>query len=264
VTAAVHLRGVGVTIGDAALLRDIDLDVAAGEWVGVVGPNGAGKTTLLRVIAGLLGSTGVVAVDGADPAGLRRRDRARRIAYVPQDPLLPEAMTVTEYVLLGRTAHLSYLGIESWRDHAVVAGVLERLALGSLAARPVATLSGGERQRAVLGRALAQEARVLVLDEPTSALDVGHAQGVLEMVESLRAERRLAVVSAMHDLTLASQFTDRLLLLAAGRAVACGEAAEVVTEAAVAAHWGARVRIVHDGDGTVIVVPVRHAEVRGR
>jgi iron complex transport system ATP-binding protein len=254
---AVALDGVDVTLDGAPILRDIALEASAREWLGIIGPNGSGKTTLLRTIAGLVRADGDVRVNGNDPARLRRRERARRIAYVPQDPLFPEGMSVTDYVLLGRTAHLSYLGIETWRDHAVVGGVLERLHLEPFADRPVTTLSGGEAQRAALARALAQEARVLVLDEPTSALDVGHAQHVLELVESLRRERELCVISAMHDLTLASQFTDRLVLLAGGRAVASGPAREVVTEATVAAHWGARVRVVSDGNGTIVVVPVR-------
>lgn len=256
-TPLLALDGVDVTLDDNPILRDVGVEVARGEWLGVIGPNGSGKTTLLRVMAGLLAPEGGVQLGGAEPARLRRRERARRIAYVPQDPLLPDGMSVADYVLLGRTAHLSYLGIESWRDHAVVGAVLARLELEDFAARPITTLSGGERQRAVLARALAQEAGVLILDEPTSALDVGHAQQVLELVESLRGERDLAIVSAMHDLTLASQFTDRLLLLSRGRAVACGAAQAVVTEAAVAEHWGARVRVVHEPDGTVVVVPVR-------
>ena len=253
----VRVDDVDVTFDETPILRSVSVEMAAGEWLGVIGPNGSGKTTLLRVMAGLLASTGAVRIDGTDPARLRRRDRARRIAYVPQDPLLPEGMSVTDYVLLGRTAHLSYLGIDTWRDHAVVGAVLARLELEEFAARPITTLSGGERQRAVLARALAQEAGVLILDEPTSALDVGHAQHVLELVDSLRHEHDLAVVSAMHDLTLASQFTDRLLMLAGGRAVACGPAHSVVTEAAVSEHWDARVRVTHDPDGTVVVVPVR-------
>jgi iron complex transport system ATP-binding protein len=119
------------------------------------------------------------------------------------------------------------------------------------------SLSGGEQQRAVLARALVQQAPVLLLDEPTTALDVGHQQQVLELVEELRIEHGLAVISAMHDLTLAGQFADRLLLLSGGRVVATGGAADVLTEATVSEHWGARVRVLRDEDGGVIVLPVR-------
>jgi iron complex transport system ATP-binding protein len=170
---------------------------------------------------------------------------------------MPDGMTVFEYVLLGRTAHLSYLAMESRRDHDIVREVLARLDLDGFEDRALTSLSGGEQQRAALGRALAQQAPVLLLDEPTSALDVGHQQQVLELVEDLRRDGHLAVISAMHDLTLASQFTDRLLLLSAGRAAASGPAADVLTERALRDHWGARVRVYREDDGTIVVVPVR-------
>ena len=256
-TPAVRAKDVSVVLDGATVLRDVDLEVEAGEWVGVIGPNGAGKTTLLRALAGLVPFTGTVEVLGAPPHRHGRRAVARHLAYVPQDPLIPAGMTVAEYVLLGRTAHLPYLGVEGRRDHEVVAGVLERLDLGDLRQRALDSLSGGEQQRAVLARALAQEAPVLLLDEPTSALDVGHQQQVLELVETLRADTSLAVVSAMHDLTLAGQFADRLLLLAGGQAVAAGPARTVLTERALSEHWGARVRVLEDPEGGIVVIPIR-------
>jgi iron complex transport system ATP-binding protein len=256
-TAAIRAKDVGVVLDDAVVLRDVDLEVEAGEWVGVIGPNGAGKTTLLKAFAGLVPFTGTVEVLGTPPHRHGRRAVARHLAYVPQDPLIPAGMTVAEYVLLGRTAHLPYLGVEGKRDREVVAGVLDRLDLGSLRKRALDSLSGGEQQRAVLARALAQEAPVLLLDEPTSALDVGHQQHVLELVETLRADTSLAVVTAMHDLTLAGQFADRLLLLAGGQAVAAGPARSVLTERALSEHWGARVRVLEDPEGGIVVIPIR-------
>ena len=253
----ISLRDVSVTLDGAEILRDVTIDVGPGEWLGIVGPNGAGKSTMLKAIAGLVPFDGTVDVTGDEPGRGRRRAFARQVAYVAQDPLMPDGMTVFEYVLLGRTAHLSYLARESRRDHDIVRDVLEHLDLTGFEGRPLSSLSGGEQQRAALGRALAQQAPLLLLDEPTSALDVGHQQQVLELVEDLRHERGLAVVSAMHDLTLASQFTDRLLLLSAGRAAACGPAAEVLTERALHDHWGARVRVHREEDGTIVVVPVR-------
>lgn len=179
------------------------------------------------------------------------------VAFLPQRPVIPEPMPVMDFVLLGRTPYIPYLGTETRGDREVVAGVLERLELGKLAERPIGSLSGGEVQRAVLGRALAQQAPVLLLDEPTAALDVGHQQQVLELIDELRVEHGLTVVSAMHDLTLAGQFAHRLLLLSRGRAVAEGSAREVLTESRIREHYGANVRVVKDSEGGVLVVPTR-------
>ncbi len=142
------------------------------------------------------------------------------------------------------------------KDVEVVHGVLGRLELVALAERSLGTLSGGELQRALLARALVQEAPILLLDEPTAALDVGHQQQALELVDEIRGERSLTVLSAMHDLTLASQFAERLLLLAGGRAVAFGEPREVITENMILSHFGATVRVVEDDHG-LHVIPMR-------
>ena len=249
-------RDVAVALGGAPILRGVSLDVPAGTWLTVVGPNGAGKSTLLRALAGLVPAAGVVELGGAPTSGLRRREWARRVAFVPQDPVVPPGMSVAGYVLLGRTPHLGPLGREGARDLAVVARTLEQLDLTAFVERPLATLSGGERQRAMVARALAQEAPVLLLDEPTTALDVGHQQEVLELVDRLRREHELTVVSTMHDLTLAGQYADRLLLLDHGEVVVSGSAEEVLTQENLARFYGARVRVLVDG-GALVVVPVR-------
>jgi iron complex transport system ATP-binding protein len=133
---------------------------------------------------------------------------------------------------------------------------LGSLDLLELASRPIDTLSGGERQRVLVARALAQQSRILLLDEPTTALDIGHQQEVLELIDKLRYERGLAVVSTMHDLTIAAQYPDRLALLSAGRVVTVGTGDEVLTEDLLAAHYGATVRILRDDDG-IVVIPTR-------
>jgi iron complex transport system ATP-binding protein len=166
-------------------------------------------------------------------------------------------MTVADYVLLGRTPYIAYLGTEGRHDLEVSARVIDRLQLSAFKERPLGSLSGGEVQRVLLARALAQEAPVLLLDEPTAALDVGHQQHVLELVDELRHEHYLTVLSAMHDLTLAGQFADELLLLDAGRAVAAGPAREVLTEATIRRHYGASVRILEEPDGGVAVLLTR-------
>ncbi len=166
-------------------------------------------------------------------------------------------MTVLDYALLGRNPHISYWGSESTSDVSIVIDLLERLDLAGFESRFMSTLSGGERQRAVLARALAQEAGALLLDEPTAALDLGHRQQVLEHVDRLRNENRIAVLSALHDLTLAAQFADRLVLLDAGRIVADGAPPEVLTVRTLTRHFSASISILHDGDGNPVVAPRR-------
>ncbi len=251
----IALRDLWVRFGPVAAVRELSLRVEDGEWVALIGPNGAGKTSALRALAGLVAYEGAIELDGRDARSLGRRERARLVAFVPQKPETPAELTVAEYVLLGRTPHLSYLGSEGRGDRDAAARALQRLDLGHFAERPLGSLSGGELQRAVLARALAQEARILLLDEPTTALDLGRQQLVLELVDSLRADG-LTVVSTMHDLTLAGQYADRLFLLDRGAVVADGTAAEVLSAPNVAAHYGAQVRVVEEG-GAVFVLPVR-------
>jgi iron complex transport system ATP-binding protein len=250
---AVEVRGLAVERGGRPIVDDVSLAVEASEWLCVIGPNGAGKSTLLRAVAGLIESTGEVRLGGISSTELSRRELAQRVALVPQNPLLPIGMRVFDYVLLGRTAHIPVMSNESRRDIDAVRDALDALALEDLGGRTLETLSGGEQQRAVLARALAQAAPILLLDEPTAALDLGHQQDVLELVDRLRRERALAVVSTMHDLNLASQFADRLLLLAGGRAVQTGTIADVLTEENIRRYYRARVKVVRiDGELHVV------------
>jgi len=252
---AVAMRDLSVKLGGSRVLDGVTSEVEAGEWVTVIGPNGAGKSTLLRAVAGLVPRLGAVEIAGE--AGLGRREVARRVALVPQSPALPPQMTVSEYVLLGRTPHLGYLAREGSHDREIADAALVRLDLVELAGRRLGTLSGGEQQRAVLARAVAQRAPILLLDEPTNALDVGRGQQALELVDALRHEVGLTVLAAMHDLTLAGQYADRLLLLDCGRIVAAGGVPDVLTPELISRHYGASVRVLADDDGHPVVVPVR-------
>jgi iron complex transport system ATP-binding protein len=253
---AVNVERASVSYDGVRAVADVSAEVATGSWVALIGPNGAGKSSLLRAVAGLVPHTGTILLDGASVTGLGRRRLARLVAYLPQRPLVPSAMTVADYVLLGRTPFIPYFGTEGRRDTAVAEAALDRLELSSLNERPLGSLSGGELQRTLLGRALAQEAPVLLLDEPTTALDVGHQQQVLELLDELRFERELTVLSAMHDLTLAGQFADRLLLLDGGTVVAEGMPEEVLTRERIATHYGADVRVVREAWG-LAVAPAR-------
>jgi iron complex transport system ATP-binding protein len=255
--SAISLDDVTVELGGARVVHAVSASVEAGEWVCLIGPNGAGKTTLLRAVAGLLTYAGAISLAGRDAAILGRRELSREVAFVPQVPAMPAEMTVLDYVLLGRTPHIGYLGTEGRSDREAAARALVRLDLTDLARRPLGSLSGGERQRAVLARALAQEAPLLLLDEPTTSLDVGRQQQALELIDALRRAEGLTVLSAMHDLTLAGQYAERLLLLARAELVASGPPEEVLTEELIAAHYAASVRVLGlDGAG-MAVVPAR-------
>ena len=254
---ALDVEGLGVRLSGQEILRDVTFDVAAGSWVCAIGPNGAGKTTLLHAVAGLVPFEGRVDLWGRELGAYPRRERARLVALVTQQPVIPEGVMVKDYVLLGRTPHLGVLGTERRSDLAAVERALERLDLVWAAERRLDTLSGGELQRVVLARALAQEAPLLLLDEPTTGLDLGHQIRVLELVDELRRERALTILSAMHDLTLAGQFPERLLLLDRGRAAVSGTAGEVLTEERIRRHYGATVRVIAQDSGEVAVIPMR-------
>jgi len=255
--SGISVRGLWVAFESHGVLEGVDLHVAPGEWVNVVGPNGAGKTTLLRSLLGAVRHSGQISIDGFNgvngSAGLAPMARARSVAYVPQSPVMPPAMLVVDYVLLGRTPHRGAFSADTAADLAVAAEVLARLDLEGFAERHVGSLSGGERQRAVLARALAQQAPILLLDEPTTALDLGHQQAVLDLVDELRRERSLTVLATLHDLTLAARYGDRVALLAGGRIAADGPPAAVLTEESIRRWFGAEVKVLDDGDGPVIV-----------
>jgi iron complex transport system ATP-binding protein len=251
----IELANVSVTLGATRALRDASFRVERGEWIALIGPNGAGKTTALRALTGLVAYEGSIVIAGMEARNAGRRRLARTAALVPQLPERPPELTVAEYVLLGRTPHLGYFAAETAADRAAAARALSRLELQPLADRLLGSLSGGELQRAVLARALAQEAEILLLDEPTSALDLGRQQQALELVHALR-EDGLTIVSTMHDLTLAGQYADRLVLLDRGAVVAEGAAADVLSAENIAAYYGAAVRIVEDA-GHVFVLPHR-------
>jgi iron complex transport system ATP-binding protein len=266
---AIVVHNLQVDLDRTPILREVSWAIGSGSWLALLGPNGSGKTTALRAVAGLIPYRGTVTLAGppggnaadagpaADAGSLRPRERARLIAYVPQTPTLPPDMTVTDYVLLGRTPHLSYLAGPGRADRDAAARAAALLDVARFGERRLATLSGGERQRVVLARALAQEPKILLLDEPTSALDIGHQQSVLDLVDDLRRTNGLTVVTTLHDLTTAGQYAHELVLLNQGRVVAVGAAADVLTEERIAQVYAARVTVRTDETGNTIVTPVR-------
>lgn len=241
----------------AAVLTDVSCSVERGELFVVVGPNGSGKSTLLRLLAGLAEPTGgsfCLLPDAGRP--LTARERARRLAYLPQH--YPESLpfTVEGTVLLGRAPWQSYLGAVTGEDRTLARNAMERVQVGHLAEVPVARLSGGERQRVMLGQALCQNTELLLLDEPTSALDYGHQMLIMGMLREACRERGLTIIMVLHDVNLAAMFADRVLMLRAGRAVACGTAETLFTGERLAALYGCPFVVdVHPKTGRPRVAP---------
>ncbi|MDO5740300.1 MAG: ABC transporter ATP-binding protein [Ornithinimicrobium sp.] len=245
---ALRVHDLRVTYDGQEALGGTTLELRSGEWLGLIGPNGSGKSTLLRAMVGLVPSTGRVELgDGRVPG-------PTDLSLMPQAPELPPGMTVVEYVLLGRTAHLGWLAAESPTDRKIVTDVLRRLQLASFADRRVRQLSGGEAQRVVIARALAEQSPILLLDEPTSALDVGHQVEVLELVDELRREDGLTVVAAMHDLGTAARYADRLALLHRGELVALGSPKDVLDPPLLSRVYSHPIE-VHSIGGHLFVVP---------
>ncbi|MDW3177883.1 MAG: ABC transporter ATP-binding protein [Acidimicrobiia bacterium] len=259
-TTALLAEDVGVSIKDTVLLRNVSLSIDEGSWMSIIGPNGAGKSTLLRALAGSVKPEGRIDIFGQDVQKISGRERAKLVSWVPQTPTIPQGMNVLDYVLLGRTPHLSPLAVPSTADVEIAQNILAELDLSEMSGRTVETLSGGERQRAVIGRALVQEAPILLLDEPTSALDLGHQQEVLRLLDRLRQNSRRTIITTMHDLTLAGQFADQLILLADGGVVAEGSAVSVLTEKHISAYYGAEVHVNRQGNSVLVVPRIDQAD----
>ena len=223
-----------------------ELEIRAGEVLALLGPNASGKTTLLKTLLGLLPPlAGDVLLHGKPLADLPLRERARQLAYVPQAAGTGFGFLVREVVLMGRTAHGALLARPSARDFEAVDAALERLAIESLAQRPITELSGGERQLALVARALAQEPRAVVLDEPTASLDFGNQGRVLREIRRL-AESGLAVLFTTHDPNQALRVADRVLLVRSGAQLAHGPAQQLLTAANLQALYGAPVDELSD------------------
>ncbi|WP_227130854.1 heme ABC transporter ATP-binding protein [Halorubellus salinus] len=253
----IRVEDLTVSLGGTHVLDDVSMAVDDGEFVGLVGPNGAGKTTLLRCLSGVLSpDDGVVTVDGDAVGSLGAREASRRIAVVPQDTQLAFDFSVRDVVAMGRTPHRGRFDRASSEDHDVVDRAMDRTEVAQFAEKAITAVSGGERQRVVLARALAQEAPVLLLDEPTASLDVNHQVRTLDLVADLVEDGRTAV-AAIHDLSLAARYCDRLVLLADGGVVAAGPPERVLERATVADAFDADAAVVDDPvTGTPAVTPL--------
>lgn len=224
--AALRAQGVSVERAQRRVLTDFALEAREGSVYALCGPNGAGKSSALKALAGLWPCRGRLELFGTSLAALPRRERARQLAYVPQQSLLQSGIALRRVVAQGRYAHDT-----AWpgrrKDHSAVERALSATDLTALAERPWNELSGGEQRRVLLARALATEAKVIVLDEPTAALDVAHALRFLELLRELARQGR-CVIAALHDLEQVRRYADCALLLDRGRLIASGPTAEVI------------------------------------
>ena len=226
---SIAARGLAYGFPRRVVGRDLDLALEAGEVLCVLGPNGAGKTTLFRTLLGLLPALdGRVLIDGEDLAAMPREAVARAVAYVPQSSAMAFDFTLEEIVVMGRSAHLGPFAAPGRRDLEGADAALDRLGIAALADRPYGEVSGGERQLALIARALATEARAIVMDEPTANLDFGNQARVLEEVARLRGAG-ISILICSHDPDHAFQVADRVLLLENGGVLAQGEARTVLT-----------------------------------
>ena len=252
----IELRDVTVEYRGRAVVRGVDLDIAAGERVALIGPNGAGKSTLLRVLTGLVkpaagwASLGGIAIDQLDRGAI-----ARRLAVVPQQATLPFATRVEEVVALGRLPHEDPFRGARPADRAAIAAAIERVGVGHLLGRDARELSLGERQLVLLALAVAQAAPVLVLDEPTVHLDLRHQVGTMELLVDLNVRDGTTILAVLHDLGLAAIFFPRLVLIDAGRIVADGSPSEVLTPD--------RIRDVFGVDPSIVRLPPAITERQG-
>lgn len=248
-----------VAFGETVVLAEITARVEAGELVGLVGPNAAGKTTLVRALAGLLRpAQGEVTIDGRPLPSVGRRERARKIAYLPQAAQPHWPIAVERVVALGRQPHLGPWQSPTAADRTAVEQALDSAELTRLAKRPVVELSAGERARVMLARALAGEPLLLLADEPVAQLDPYHQIRVMELFRD-RAAAGLGILVVLHDLTLAARFCDRLIMLDQGRIAAAGPARAVLTPELLARVYGIVAEIGSRG-GEIFVVPWRRTD----
>lgn len=261
----IELDGVSVGYNHRAVVENVSLKARPGQMLALVGPNGSGKSTLIKGITRVVDLiSGQISIDDRDITAIRPKELARLVSIVPQNPLLPGTFTALELVLMGRTPHLGLLRYEGGHDLAVAWQAMEATHTESFAERRVSELSGGERQRLVIARALTQQPRAMLLDEPTAHLDINHQVEILDLVRNLCLQQSLTVIVALHDLNLASQYCDRMLMLNGGRVYAEGTPPEILTAPNIQEVFGARVHVyphpINNLPTTLIIAGGNHDE----
>lgn len=245
----IEIRNVCLGYGRKVVLKDVTFKVSPGEMVGLIGPNGCGKSTIIKAISRVISPhSGKIFLDGTNVTRIPRQDLARLLGVVPQMPLLPSAFTAFEIVLMGRNPHLGLFQYEGPQEMAIAWQAMAQTATQHLAERRIGELSGGEIQCLLIARVLAQETKAILLDEPTANLDIGRQIEILDLIKKLCRENNLTVLAALHDLNLAAQYCERLILINNGRIHAEGTPTEVITPA--------NIKDVYGAEGCVYTHPV--------
>ncbi|MFC2068863.1 ABC transporter ATP-binding protein [Chloroflexota bacterium] len=234
------MKDVHLGYGREVFLKGLTFQVRSGEMVGLIGTNGCGKSTIIRALSNIITPhSGKILINNKDIARLSRRELARLVAVVPQIPLLPSASTAFEIVLMGRNPHLGLFQYEGKLELDIAWQAMEKTGTCSLAGRRVGELSGGEIQSLLIARALAQETKIILLDEPTANLDIGRQIEILDLIKNLCRNSHIAILAALHDLNLAAQYCDKLVLINNGWVQAEGPPSKVITADNMAAVYGA-------------------------
>ncbi|MEO3943845.1 ABC transporter ATP-binding protein [Gorillibacterium sp. CAU 1737] len=257
-------KDLSLRLGEKPVLRQVSLTVEAGCFYGIIGPNGGGKSTLLRLLSGVLApDSGSVQIEGREATDYPRKELARKLAALPQEGVDAPGFTVREVLLMGRYPYQGWFGTEENDPTPLLEQVMERLALHELADREIDALSGGERQRVALGKTMLQEPRILLLDEPTTFLDIGHQVELMDYIREWQSAsaQPLTVVAVLHDLNLAAQYCDRLLLLNQGIAEGEGTPQELLEADRIERVYGTRPLVLpHPVSGVPqLLLSSRHA-----
>ena len=248
------VSGLSFSYGTQQVLREVKLKLFAGELVALIGPNGSGKSTLIRNLIGVLHGSGTIEWEQKPLRQWRRRELARHVAYLSQNPLYEPGQLVIDVLRLGRAPYWQLFGIESHRDTEVVLDVAKRLGIVDLLDRPMDQISGGQRQMIFVGRALVQEPRTILLDEPNTFLDLRHQVELMTLLRALAKERNVGVLMASHDLNLAATSADALVLLDRGTIAADGKPHEVLDPEILARVYGVEMeRIAREGKPPVVI-----------
>ena len=254
----INLQNVSFKYGNVNIIREITAHFNPGELVSLVGPNGAGKTTLLKLISGTLKpSSGKIYIYDQLSHNLTNKKRAVWISMVPQNPKLPNELSIPDFVMLGRNPHLGLLQWESKEDFNIARKSMSLTEIDYLSGRKLGEISGGEKQRAMLALAITQQSPIMLLDEPTSNLDISHQRKVMKIIRRIHEEKSGfgATVLAIHDLNIAAQFSDRILLFSNGSIAADGTPKEVLTKNNIESIYGSEVTIItHPEHGTPVII----------
>ena len=264
-SAIIEIENLSFSYTHSTILKDISFEITPGAFLAIAGPNGAGKTTLLNLLCGLLKpKAGSIRIDAARIESYSVKKLAQKVAVVRQEFVPVFDFTVTEMVSMARTPYLGTFGFESKADKKIVAEALEMTETFQFASRPIGSLSGGERQRVFIARALAQNTPILLLDEPTNFLDLKHQVGIYDLLKTAQLEKGKTIVAVTHDINLAAQYCDEILLLGADSSYQYGCAKDVFSPEQIKKVFGVRVFAGKVGQEKFFIPLGKFAKDRGK